>query len=183
MNFERIKNLAIEVLKYKLSSDNICGLLLTQYINTVNDFNDLISLSSEQDGFTRWLQHQELNKILGGIYCEQQECEMIKGFFKPNISSEESLFSGYPETTNERFKIQDNNGPLPDLIIGIGPEYLKNNIIPSFNIHISHDWGWEDEYGKHIESYNHETKIYTRLSMTGRTNYSLLIDDNGVTVL
>ena len=150
--------------------------------------NALIS-QADTDSYTRYLLHQEFNRRFSERRAEKlrEEAsvfaspEVILGFFHHGEAEEVSLFSGYPEKAGELFRGNGTSLP-PDLIIGYGCKDLSVTVVATFDTSVDHDWGWEDSLGEHVEYYDAASRTFYRRSMSGRTCYRLLIDDNGIAI-
>jgi hypothetical protein len=144
--------------------------------------NALIS-QADTDSYTRYLLHQEFNRRFSERRAEKlgEKAEVIFGFFHYGDAEEVSLFAGWPEIAGELFRC--NGADLPsDLVIGYGCKDLSVTVIAAFDTSVSHNWGWEDGFGEHVEYYDAASRTFYRRSMSGRTCYRLLIDEDGYAI-
>jgi len=133
--------------------------------------------------YQRYQLHQEFNRHLSELRAEKlgEEAEVVFGFFHYGDAEEVSLFAGWPEIAGELFRC--NGADLPsDLVIGYGCKDLSVTVVAAFDTSVDHDWGWEDGYGEHVEYYDAASRTFYRRSMSGRTCYRLLIDEDGYAI-
>ncbi len=148
--------------------------------------NAIIS-QADADSYTRYLLHQQYNRRLSELRAEKlgEEAEVIFGFFRHGEAEQVSLFAGYPEIAEKLFRVSKNAflNELPqDIIIGYGCKDCSVTVVAVFDTSVDHDWGWEDGYGEHIEYYDAASRTFHRSSMSGRTCYRLLINDDGIAI-
>lgn len=154
-----------------------------------------IITESNNDSLIRWELHQQCSEIFSEFRAKALGTPIVRGFFYKGMAAEHSLFSGYPESVDERFCLQCSEY-LPELIIGYGcqefeeklclrQEVIDGEITPIFDTSQFQDWGWEDGYGAHVEYYVPNKKSgspylgeYRRSSMSCRTLYSLFINSD-----
>lgn len=146
--------------------------------------NAIISQNRDKDSYARYLLHQKFNRYFSEIRAEKlgEEAEVVFDFFFHGEAEQVSLFSGYPEIARDLFR--SIGGDLPNnIIIGYGCQDISVfPVIARFNTWVDHDWGWEDHLGEHIEYYDAATRTFYRKSMSGRTCYRLLIDEDGYAI-
>jgi len=152
------------------------------FIHALGLGNAFIS-QANADSYTRYLLHQEFNRRFSELRAKRlgEEAEVIFGFFHHGEAEQISLFADWPEIAKELFR--GNGIGLPsDIIIGYGCKDLSFTVMAAFDTSVDHDWGWEDGYGEHVEYYDAASRTFYRRSMSGRTCYRLLIDEDGYAI-
>lgn len=128
----------------------------------------------------RWEMHQQLNRAAHELRSKNTGKMVVFGFFTRDKNAQEvSLFDAIDWSSELR----------RDLVIGFGCEDMQERapywLVPSssgksgFSLAKDHDFGWIDGMGEHVEFYSAETRTLTRESMTGRTSYEIVFNENG----
>ena len=152
------------------------------FVHTLWLGNAIIS-QADIDSYTRYLLHQQYNRRLSELRAEKlgEEADVVFGFFHHGEAEQVSLFAGYPEIAEKLFRCIGTD-LLSNLIIGYGCKDCSVTVVAAFDTSVDHDWGWINGYGEHIEYYDAASRTFHRSSMSGRTCYRLLIDDDGIAI-
>ena len=129
------------------------------------------------DGFLRWLAHQLINLW----WASQRYSQLVLWVFPRGRAAEVSLFGDYREKVLERMEVGE--WACHSLIIGIGPDTpvwkISVRLRPGIDWSRDQEFGWKDAYGVHKEFWDAGRRAYVRRSMSGRTRYTLLFNEEG----
>lgn len=136
-----------------------------------------IEVEGWEDSYMRWQAHQLIN--LWWAFAKDPNAGLW--VFPKGKAAEVSLFSPYPDRTYQYLDCPflDSGGAA---VIGIGPTLYKLEVRLASHIEWDkdQDFGWEDGYGEHVEYWDAARREYVRRSMSGRTYYTLLFDEEGL---
>lgn len=158
-----------------------------RFYELLGEAQDAISAMSDiVPSYDRWQMHQLVSEAWQRQRANKLGIKLVRGVFPSGTVPEESIFHASPETVI-------NNLGLSDAVrystIGVGCEdleLLQHESVPK-ECQVEKDYGWvKPGYPDRVEYAEWDTEgnlKYVRSSATGRTNYTLIINDEGKVTL